>query len=154
MGTLNYYKCIACWKGWVSQRLAKRRLEYTRLMLERYPYKKDWKHIRFSDEVHFGLGPQGRLWIIRRPGERYCKNCIQESTKPDEGEKKKVQAWAAVSYNFKSLIVFYNISLNKNRKMTQQAYINQILDLIVKPWIWHHPYFVLEEDQDSGHGTS
>ncbi|KAF1977077.1 hypothetical protein BU23DRAFT_662430 [Bimuria novae-zelandiae CBS 107.79] len=38
--------------------------------------------------------------------------------------------------------------------MTQRAYINQILKPIVKPWIKHQPSFVLEEDRDSGHGTS
>jgi hypothetical protein len=31
---------------------------------------------RFSDEIHFSLGPQGKLMIIRRPGERYCEKCI------------------------------------------------------------------------------
>ena len=30
----------------------------------------DWKKVRFSDEVHFGRGPQRKLRIIRKPGER------------------------------------------------------------------------------------
>ena len=38
--------------------------------------------------------------------------------------------------------------------MTQKDYINQILTPVVKPWIQQHQSFVLEEDQDSGHGTS
>jgi transposase len=68
MGTLDYHKCIACRRGWVSQAAAKRRVEYATVMLDKYPLKQDWYHIRFSDEVHFGLGPQGKLRIIRKPG--------------------------------------------------------------------------------------
>lgn len=35
--------------------------------------------------------------------------------------------------------------------MSQQAYIDQILEPIVKPWIDKQD-FVIEEDGDSGHG--
>ncbi len=59
MGTLDYRKCIACKKGWVKPEVAERRLEYAQCMLEKYPEPEDWYHVRFSDEVHFGWGPQG-----------------------------------------------------------------------------------------------
>ncbi|KAI9668715.1 MAG: hypothetical protein M1829_005255 [Trizodia sp. TS-e1964] len=36
--------------------------------------------------------------------------------------------------------------------MSQQGYIDQILEPIVKPWIQSGADFVLEEDGDSGHG--
>ena len=36
--------------------------------------------------------------------------------------------------------------------MTQKAYIKQIIEPIVKPWIDRGDNFVLEEDRDSGHG--
>jgi hypothetical protein len=154
MGTLDYHKCIACRKGWVNKETAKRRVEYATLMLDRYPYQKDWHHVRFSDEVHFGLGPQGKLRIIRKPGERYCINCIQHEREPEEPDKKKIHAWAAVGHRFKSPLVFYDISSNTNGKMTQRAYIDMILEPVVKPWLKDRKSFILEEDQDSGHGTS
>ena len=47
-------------------------------MLQKYPRAEDWHRIRFSDEVHFSLGPEGRVYVLRRPGERYCSDCIQE----------------------------------------------------------------------------
>ena len=50
--TMDYSKCIACSKGWISQHHARRRLEYCKLMLERYPKPEDWWNVRFSDEVH------------------------------------------------------------------------------------------------------
>jgi len=76
MGKLNYHKCVVCRKGWVSHALAKERIEYAKRILERYPIKEHWRRVRFSDEVHFGLGPQGRLLIIQKLGQRYCPNCI------------------------------------------------------------------------------
>jgi hypothetical protein len=36
--------------------------------------------------------------------------------------------------------------------MTQQAYINKILEPVVKPWLERGDSFTLEEDCDSGHG--
>ena len=77
MGRLDYHKCVACTKSWIGSTLAQKRCDHATLMLQRYPFKSDWYHVRFSDEVHFGLGPMGKLMIIRRPGERYCINCIQ-----------------------------------------------------------------------------
>ena len=38
--------------------------------------------------------------------------------------------------------------------MTQDAYINQILEPVVLPWIQAGHDFVLEEDGDSGHGPA
>ena len=64
MGTLDYRKCIACRKGWVKPEIALRRLEYARHMLEKYPKPEDWYHVRFSDEVYFGWGPQGKLTYL------------------------------------------------------------------------------------------
>lgn len=154
MGTLDYHKCIACRKGWVNRSTAINRKAYSEVMYARYPHKSDWYHIRSSDEVHIGVGPQGALHIIRKPGQRYCTNCIQHADEPNEADKKKIHAWAAIGHHFKSPLILYDIASNNNGKMTQKDYINQILEPVVKPWIEHHNHFVLQEDRDSGHGTS
>ena len=152
MGSMHYRKCIACKKGWVNERTARDRKAWAEVMKERYPRPEDWHRVRFSDEVHFGYGPQGKLRIIRKPGERYCPDCIQEDKEPNEKDKKRHHCWAAVGYNFKSDIYFYEVPGNTNGKMSQKVYIDQILEPIVKPWIDAHHDFVLEEDGDSGHG--
>ena len=41
---------------------------------------------------------------------------------------------------------------NTNGKMSQRFYIDQILQLIEKPWIEVNHDFILKEDGDSGHG--
>ena len=41
---------------------------------------------------------------------------------------------------------------NKNGKISQQVYINQILNPHVRKWIERGDKFELEEDRDSGHG--
>ena len=87
-------------------------------MLEKYPTKEAWKRVRFSDKVYYGIGPQGRLMIIRKPGQRYCKNYIQETDEPNETERKKLYSWAAIKYNFKNQLVFYEVPSNTNGKMT------------------------------------
>ena len=69
-------------------------------------------------------------------------------------EKIKAHAWAAVGHNFKSKLVFYDVPTNTNGKMTAQAYVDKILEPVVKPWIQENNNFVLEEDRDSGHSIS
>jgi transposase len=154
LGSLEYSKCIACQRGWVNAKTAVRRLEWAKFMLNRYPSAEDWKRVRFSDEVHFGYGPQGKLRIIRKPGQRCCPDCIQEQNEPEEKDRKRMHCWAAIGFDFKSDIYFYTVPGNTNGKMTQSVYINQILEPIVKPWIEAGHDFALEEDGDSGHGPA
>lgn len=157
MGSMDYYCCIACKKGWCNPKLAERRLEFARTMLEKYPHWHDWKHVRFSDEVHFGFGPEGKVHIIRKAGTRYCSDCIQKVQREPEVEEKnqkRFHCWSAIGWNFKAPMVFYDVPGNSNGKITHRVYIDSILEPVVKPWLEHGPHFVLEEDGDSGHGTS
>ena len=78
MQDLDYHSCIACDKNWMSPHMKDQRVDLSRNMLQLRPNPDDWKNVRFSDEVHFGLGPQRKLQIIQRSGERYCADCIQE----------------------------------------------------------------------------
>lgn len=70
IGSMDYHKCLACRKGWVSQKLADKRKDWSGVMKEKYPIKEDWRRVRFSDEVHWSIGPEGKCRIIREPGER------------------------------------------------------------------------------------
>lgn len=143
----------ACQRGWVSQATARERVEYARMILKKYPRPEDWDRVRFSDEAHFGLGPQGKLRVNQKPGQRFCSQCIQYKDEPKEEYRKKFHRWAAVGYNIKSDIHFNEVPGNTNGKMSQRVYIDQILGPIVKPWLKAGQDFVLEEDNDSGHGT-
>ena len=82
MESMHYRKCIACKKGWVNEKPARDRKAWAEVMKQKYPEPEDWFRVRFSDEVHFCYGPQGKLRIIRKPGERYCPDCIQEDKEP------------------------------------------------------------------------
>ncbi|KFZ17649.1 hypothetical protein V501_01617 [Pseudogymnoascus sp. VKM F-4519 (FW-2642)] len=126
--------------------------DYASYMLRKYPRAEDWRRVRFSDEVHFSLGPEGRVRVLRQPGERYCGDCIQEVNEPRDSQRNRIHYWAAVGYNFKSNIYFYTTK-NKNGKMTQVDYITQ-LEKAVKPWLERGDDFVLEEDGDSSHGPT
>lgn len=145
-GTMEYHKCIACRMGWVNKKTRKDRLEYATVMLQRYPNPQDWYRVRYSEEVHFGYGPQDKLHIIRKPGMRYCHSSIQENPKPAEKDRNRYHCWAAIGHDFKSDINFYEVTGITHGKMSQQAYINRILEPILKPWIKAKQDFVLEED--------
>ena len=123
-------------------------------MLEKYPEPEDWDWVRFSDEVHFGWGPQHQLRIIPKPWEQYYVDCIQHSDALKPKDEKRFHCWVTVGYNFKSDITFYSVTGNINGKMSLQVHINQILEPVVKPWLLKKQDFVLKEDSDRGHGKA
>jgi transposase len=148
----DYRRYIACQKEWISPNLKARRVEFCRKMLEERPSKEDYRDIRYSDEVHVGYGPRGKLHIYRKPGQRQYPNCIQRANPSKEKDLKRLHAWGVAGWEFRSPLVFYDIPLNDNGKMTQQFYRDHILEQIIKPWLQSSQSFWLEEDGDSGHG--
>ena len=148
-------------KPWVHEKLAKLRVEWAQTMLDLYPTPKDWHHVRFSDEVHFGWGPAGHSLIIRHRGSgwRQHPDCIKryETKVKDKSiiveHSKRLHYWAAIGYNFKSALVPYEVPGNSNGKMSQAVYIDTILKEHVAPWCKELGPWCLEEDNDSGHGT-
>jgi hypothetical protein len=153
IGSMDYHRCIACSKGWISGNLAPKRKAGAEVMKEKCPEPAQWRRVHFSDKVHWSVRPEGKVRIIRKPGERYCANCFQHTfDRSDEKQRNERQhSWAAVGYNFKSDLTFHTTN-NKNGKMSLSVYRNQILEPIVKPWLERGDDFVLEEDNDSGHG--
>ena len=145
----DWRRCLACRRSWVSPQLAITRVNFARDMLAKYPAPEDWRRVRFSDEVHFGYGPEGRVYVTRRPGERTCPDCVQQVNQPRDKDQKKVHAWGAIGYNFKSPLYRYE-SGNSNGKMTQEVYIT-LLEREVLSWPQDT---VLEEDRDSGHSPT
>ncbi|KNG52861.1 hypothetical protein TW65_09314 [Stemphylium lycopersici] len=76
----------------------------------------------------------------------------EQLNRDDEREWETSHIWGAVGYNFKSNLIFYNTPGNKNGKLSLQVYRDQILEPVVKGWVQNDPYFIVEEDNDSGHG--
>lgn len=154
MGTLGYRKCIACEKGFVSPFNAERRVKAARIALSLRPHPKDWYDIRWSDEVHFTIGSEGKIRIIRKPGERYCPDCIYHAKEENnsEEERERYHGWAAIGWDFKSELQFYRVPTNTNGKTSLQIYRDVILEGVIKKWLERGDQFVLEEDGDSGHG--
>ena len=149
----SWRRCLAYRKGWCDERLAAQRIRFAEDMLRKRSDPDDWKDVRFSDESHFGWGPSKTARITRKIGTRYCPDCLQldQKKEPKESDKKRFHIWAAIGWNFKSDLVFYDVPGNSNGKMSQSVYRDHILEPIVKPWLAKSS-FVLEEDGDSGHG--
>ena len=148
-------------KTWCSADHAQKRVQWAKSALRKRPDPEDWYNIRFSDECHYGYGPQGRTYVIRKPGERYCPDCIQRPGPEPENddEKRGKHTWAAVGWNFKSPLIFYDVPGNDNGAITMKVYRDEILEPVVKPWLddvkkGRCEPFVLEEDGAPGHGNS
>lgn len=119
---MNYHKCFVCQWGWVNNSTAERCFEFTTHMLQKYPSLNDWKCVQFHDEVHFDWGSQDKLHIIQKSEQHYCNNCLQKCDMSADKNLKQKHCWAAVSYNFKSDIHFYDVSENSNEKMSMIMY--------------------------------
>jgi transposase len=72
LGQRDWRRCVACQRSFVDEKLMKRRVEEAQTSLNVRPNPADWHDIRFSDEFHVTAGASGRVWILRKPGERYC----------------------------------------------------------------------------------
>ena len=96
-------------------------------MLELCPEPEDWHNVLFSDEIYFGWGPEGNVRILRRDGERYNPENIVLKGQPAEKDRRRYHCWAAIGYNFKSKLVFYDNG-TPNGKMILQCYHDDILE--------------------------
>lgn len=157
MGTLGYRKCLTCGRSWVHKRTRERRAEYARRMLDAYPQDTDWRFVRFSGELHFGFGLDGKMRLLPRPGEKFCEGC---ETQPDAGwprDVKRIHCWGALGYGYKSELVFYEESTSPNCSgvMAMTDYRDKVLDKTVRAWLTTGAQsFILEEDTDAfAHGS-
>ena len=147
MVQLGYQRCLACRKGWVTEKIAKLRVKFVEKMLAKYPNPEDWYNIQFLDKVHLGFGPAGRIYVTRKPGEVNCPDCMQHENAPKKQDKKKVHAWSAIGKDFKAPLHFYNAG-NSNGAMIMTCY----LDLLKKEVANWPKDWVLKEDGATGHG--
>lgn len=164
MGTIGYRRCLGCGRCWTHKRTREKRVDHASRMMELYPQALSWRFVRFSGELHFGFGLDGKMRLIPRPGERTCESCEQQQQQdgPDGGSSgggggqqwqrdiRKLHAWAAIGYGFKSDLVFYEESTNPNCPgiLTMNDYRTQVLEKTVKSWLQAtgSQSFILEED--------
>lgn len=152
LGSLGYRRCLSCGRCITHKKLRERRVEYARRMLESLSQPQDWRFVRFSGELHFGLSTDGKMRVIPRAGEKNCPNCDQDPEKVWQRDARRLHAWAAVGFGFKSELVFYDESTSSNNAgmLTMTTYRDKILEPHVKPWLGNGnaSNFVLEEDID------
>ncbi|KAG9258480.1 uncharacterized protein F5Z01DRAFT_670196 [Emericellopsis atlantica] len=157
MGTLGYRRCLGCSRSWVHKKTREKRVEYAERMLEVYPQPHNWRFIRFSGELHFGFGLDGKMRLLPRPGEKYCEGCKDQPPADWGRDIRRVHCWAAIGYGFKSELVFYDDQTNPNHTgvMSMADYTGKVLDRVVKPWLdlSGTNQFILEEDIEAfAHG--
>ncbi|KAG5777061.1 hypothetical protein H9Q73_009252 [Fusarium xylarioides] len=132
------YKRIARQIQYKSDADCQAREAWARKELAKRPEPEDWHNVIFTDECHWGFGDEARQYIERKP--------------PTDKDLKRVHGWGGIGWDFKSDLHLYDISSNSNGKMTQTYYLDNILKPFVHKLRQEGRYFVLEEDNDSGHG--
>ena len=157
MAPRRVFTFIAAEKPQIDERLAKLRVEWATHMLQRYPEPEDWHHVRWTDEVYFGWGPQGKIHVIRHRGRDWqghpdCVHRKETKDRNNDDDNKRIHFWAAVGYNFKSPLIRYEVPTNNNGKMSHRVYIDSILEPIVSQWCKEDGQWAMEEDGDPGHG--
>ncbi|KAI0199079.1 hypothetical protein F4808DRAFT_434120 [Astrocystis sublimbata] len=149
----GWHKCQQCTKFWVQYGAADRhewlvrRETFAREMLNQLGGNpENYRHIRYSNELHFTFGYQGKFTVTRRAGERFCTDCFQHRTRTVESASRPpcLNAWVCIGHDFKSKLIFYNVD-NTNSALTMGAYRDQVLEPHVKKWLERGDHFVLED---------
>ncbi|KAJ6789161.1 hypothetical protein PWT90_03285 [Aphanocladium album] len=146
MGTLAYRRCLRCEETWVNPRQRAARVEYAKVRLGQLPEAEDWKRVRFSGELHFAFGLNGKVRLLPRPGEKHCCPACQveleHRQQPQhiisgwDHDVRRVHAWAAIGHGFRSELVFYDDQTGAKSLgiMTPASYQDVILEQHVRSW--------------------
>lgn len=87
----------------------------------------DWQRVLFSDETRVGLrSSDGRIFIWRRPGERYSKACMVPQVAFHGGS---IMFWGGISLEART-----DITPIRGRALNAQRYIREILEEHVVPF--------------------
>jgi transposase len=145
----GYHKCKACQKGLISPLNLQRRFQFANDNWDQsIEY---WKHVIFTDECHFSRNNKSVDYVIRQKGQRFCSDCIQIRRRQTKVE---FSVWAAVGWNFKSPLIFYE-KTGLNGGFTAEDYQRDILEGYIKPTFTkiHNRHYIIQEDNDGSHGT-
>ncbi|OAA60862.1 HMG box protein [Cordyceps fumosorosea ARSEF 2679] len=167
MGTLLYRRCLCCQGTWVNPQHRTSRVKYARSRRKALPDVDDWRRVRFSGELHFAFGLDGRMRLLPRPGEKYACPACQKAAEAQEQQQqqqqqqpqlsgwdrdiRRVHAWAAIGYGYRSDLVFYDEQTGPKSLgiMTPAAYRSAVLEREVQEWpvggglVWeeeHNPH--------------
>ena len=121
--------------------------------LERLHWRRKWRAVRFTDEVHVALDQLSTEFLLRRPGERQHEDCLQWKKKRKDPY---FHIWAAIGWNYKSELVFYGEGKGMGN-ITMERYLDEVFCPYILPeWeeaCMNGDSWILEEDNDGGHGT-
>jgi hypothetical protein len=85
----------------------------------------EWLRVLWLDEVTFLIGGKsGKERVSRNNQERWCETCIQHQY--HRGHTTPVNAWGAISYSYKSPLLFV-VGIGKKGAFKQTDYLAQVL---------------------------
>ena len=114
-----------------------------------------WRAVRFTDECHVNKDIKATTWVIRLRKWNERNDPDNSQWKIPKGDV-VIYIWAMVGYNFKSELVIYDIG-KEGDHLNMKWYYDELFVPIVcrefeKASLANEP-FILEEDNDTAHGT-
>jgi len=82
-------------------------------------------------------GTTGKSRVVRRPGDRLCKDRVRLEGPATEIGTKRVHGWGVFHSKWKSELLLYNRDEagNLNSKMSARSYVEMVLGRVVKPLV-------------------
>ena len=105
----------------------------------------DWKRVVFTDEVKIETSAHGMSWVRRPVNTRYEERHIREVNRQG---RCRIMVWGAIAHNQMLDLVIVNGNLNT------AAYINTILEPVIRPYRENNPRMIYQQDNHPVHTSN
>ena len=118
---LGYTRGVARRRPLLKQLDMKRRLKF--VQAHKHWTVDDWRHVIFTDEMSIKVGQErtSRVFVWRKKGEEYHKDCVDERKRSTEG----MMFWGA--FRMGKIGPGFFFKLEKGQKITSVVYRDQVL---------------------------
>lgn len=126
------------------------RLQWARL--HRQWTLRRWQTVMFTDESKFHVDFNNRRqYVYRRRNERFADACVKER---NHFGGASTMVWAGFTYHGKLRLVFLdNVRGARQRGITAQRYVDDVLRPVVIPFVQNNPGVTLQQDNARPHSA-
>jgi len=126
----GYHRRVAKKVPYLTPKHKKKRLAWA--CSKRLMKRIDWWRKIFSDECYVYLGDRhGRIFVTRRPDEKYDKDCLVPTFKQSSV---RIMVWGCIMDGRKGPLVVLEYPGGRGGGMNSARYQEQVLDKVLKPF--------------------
>ena len=122
----------------ISERNQKMRVKWCRECIH-WTVNQNWKSVIFSDEMQFVLGKDSRVYVWRKPEEKWRPECLGLRSARNGGVRVSAMFWGCVCYNGVGTLTAVEGNMNKDKYLA--VLDSQLWQVVAKhcsdaPWIF------------------